>query len=72
MVIINDIAAYFWGVAFGRKIIKAKLTTLSPNKTWEGFLGALLTTVLLSIPVSLNNMDLNNIKLISIFSYVVG
>jgi len=53
MVIINDIAAYFWGVAIGRKIINAKLTTLSPNKTWEGFLGALLTTVLLSVPVSL-------------------
>lgn len=52
LIIINDITAYFWGVALGRKIIKAKLTTLSPNKTWEGFIGALFTTVVLSIPVS--------------------
>jgi len=51
MIIINDITAYFWGVAFGRKFIKANLTSLSPNKTWEGFLGALFTTVVLSIPM---------------------
>lgn len=51
LIIINDITAYFWGVALGHKFIKANLTTLSPNKTWEGFIGALFTTVILSIPV---------------------
>lgn len=50
MIITNDITAYFWGISIGRKFIKSSLTSLSPNKTWEGFVGALFTTVLLSIP----------------------
>ena len=44
----NDAMAYFAGVAFG----KHKLIGLSPNKTLEGFIGALVfnftTTVLLT------------------------
>ena len=44
-VVANDTFAYVCGVALGRKIIKAPfLPTISPNKTWEGFLGALVTT----------------------------
>jgi phosphatidate cytidylyltransferase len=32
----NDVAQYVWGKAFGRRKIMPKV---SPNKTWEGFLG---------------------------------
>jgi len=44
LVIINDIMAYIFGFFFGR----TPLIALSPKKTWEGFLGALVTTLILS------------------------
>ncbi|KAJ3159296.1 hypothetical protein HDU86_001899 [Geranomyces michiganensis] len=42
LVIWNDIAAYVFGFFFGR----TPLIALSPKKTWEGFLGALFTTII--------------------------
>ncbi|WP_049721294.1 phosphatidate cytidylyltransferase [Gilvimarinus polysaccharolyticus] len=36
----NDVAQYVWGKLFGRHKIIPKV---SPNKTWEGFVGGLLT-----------------------------
>jgi phosphatidate cytidylyltransferase len=45
VVIVNDIAAYFSGTFFG----KTKLISLSPNKTWEGFIGGALLTVIFGI-----------------------
>jgi len=44
LIIFNDIMAYFFGMSFGRKFINRPLTSLSPNKTWEGFLGAMIST----------------------------
>merc|ERR1711988_1761295 len=46
LVIMNDTAAYFVGFAFGKKFINRPLTALSPNKTWEGFVGGMLFTLL--------------------------
>jgi phosphatidate cytidylyltransferase len=37
----NDVAQYVWGKLFGRRKIMPKV---SPNKTWEGFLGGWATT----------------------------
>jgi len=45
LIIANDSFAYFCGFAFGKKFIKRGLTKLSPNKTWEGFIGALFCTM---------------------------
>ena len=45
-VAVNDISAYFAGVALGKKIFKQPFLALSPKKTWEGFLGAFLGTML--------------------------
>ncbi|KAJ3134801.1 hypothetical protein HDU90_004831 [Geranomyces variabilis] len=42
LVIWNDIAAYVFGFFFGR----TPLIALSPKKTWEGFIGALVTTII--------------------------
>ncbi|KAL2631427.1 hypothetical protein R1flu_016113 [Riccia fluitans] len=42
LIAINDIAAYFFGFYFGR----TPLIKLSPKKTWEGFIGASVTTVI--------------------------
>jgi phosphatidate cytidylyltransferase len=45
----NDVAQYTWGKLFGkRKIIPG----VSPNKTWEGFLGGVLTTLVLAVLVA--------------------
>jgi len=45
LIICNDITAYFCGFFLGRKFIDKPLTRLSPNKTWEGFLGAFICTI---------------------------
>ncbi|KAH0577770.1 Phosphatidate cytidylyltransferase [Spironucleus salmonicida] len=49
LVIINDSFAYFCGKLFG----KHKLITLSPSKTWEGFVGGGVFTLCLAKPVYL-------------------
>jgi phosphatidate cytidylyltransferase len=40
----NDVAQYVWGKLFGRHKITPRV---SPNKTWEGFLGGWITTAAL-------------------------
>jgi phosphatidate cytidylyltransferase len=45
-VVMNDVSAYFCGITFGRKFITAPFLSLSPNKTWEGFIGAAVLTVI--------------------------
>lgn len=42
----NDVAQYCWGKLLGRRKIIPKV---SPNKTWEGFLGGVATTAILAI-----------------------
>jgi len=45
----NDISQYFWGKLLGRH----KVTPLvSPNKTCEGLLGGVITTLLLALPLA--------------------
>ena len=48
LIAINDVAAYFFGFFFG----KTPLIKLSPKKTWEGFIGASVTTMLSAFVVS--------------------
>jgi phosphatidate cytidylyltransferase len=40
----SDVAQYIWGKLFGRRRIAP---TISPNKTWEGFVGGILTATLI-------------------------
>ena len=40
----SDVAQYIWGKLFGRHQIAP---TVSPNKTWEGFVGGILTATLI-------------------------
>ena len=46
LVVCNDCFAYFCGRAFGRKFVTATFLKVSPNKTWEGFIGAFFCTLL--------------------------
>jgi len=45
----NDVAQYTWGKLFGKHKIIPKV---SPNKTWQGFLGGVFTTTLLAVLLS--------------------
>jgi len=43
---ISDVLQYCWGKTLGRHKI---IPTVSPNKTWEGFLGGIITTSFVSL-----------------------
>jgi len=45
LVAANDTFAYLVGFAIGKRFIKRPLLELSPNKTWEGFLGGAVCTM---------------------------
>jgi len=42
---LNDASQYIWGKLFGKKPI---VPTISPHKTWAGFIGGVITTTILS------------------------
>ncbi|OMO83606.1 Phosphatidate cytidylyltransferase [Corchorus capsularis] len=42
LIAVNDVAAYFFGFFFG----KTPLIKISPKKTWEGFIGASVATMI--------------------------
>jgi len=46
LVICNDIMAYYCGQLFGKRLTRRKFLDLSPNKTWEGFLGSAVCTLI--------------------------
>lgn len=46
LVVANDCWAYFCGMALGRRLIKAEFLSISPNKTWEGFIGGFFLTMI--------------------------
>jgi len=48
LIITNDMCAYQVGVIFGR----SPLIQLSPNKTWEGFIGGGVSTIIFALVVS--------------------
>merc|ERR1719242_2624925 len=48
-IISNDIMAYMCGRAFGKKFISTPLIKLSPNKTWEGAIGACFWTIIITV-----------------------
>lgn len=45
LVVTNDIFAFVFGKMFGR----TRLIRLSPNKTWEGFIGGFIATVIVGV-----------------------
>ena len=55
MIVCNDVMAYMFGFFFG----KTPLIKLSPKKTWEGFIGGGLATVVFGVVVSFVKQTLN-------------
>lgn len=47
-VVVNDIMAYVCGMTCGRKFIHRSFIPFSPNKTWEGFIGGGICTIIVS------------------------
>jgi phosphatidate cytidylyltransferase len=45
LVCVNDIMAYVCGITCGRKFIHRPFIRFSPNKTWEGFIGGGICTM---------------------------
>jgi len=45
LVVCNDVMAYFCGISCGRKFIQREFMSVSPNKTWEGFIGGGIFTM---------------------------
>jgi phosphatidate cytidylyltransferase len=48
MIVCNDVMAYMFGFFFG----KTPLIKLSPKKTWEGFIGGGIATVIFGVVFS--------------------
>lgn len=46
LVVVNDIMAYVAGITCGRKFIQRPFIKFSPNKTWEGFIGGGIFTMI--------------------------
>jgi phosphatidate cytidylyltransferase len=70
LVAINDTMAYLFGTFLGRTKL---LPTLSPNKTFEGYLGALLSTTLIGYYAGKHlNLSLINTFAISSFVSIVA
>jgi phosphatidate cytidylyltransferase len=66
----NDVFQYLWGKTFGKHKILPKV---SPKKTWEGFIGGVLTTVFFSIVLKfLTPFDTKQVMAISLILAVVG
>lgn len=63
MIILNDIWAYVFGFFFGR----TPLIQVSPKKTWEGFIGGGIATVICGIVVSLHLFKMLSINYFLLF-----
>ena len=59
LVACNDCGAYIAGKSFGKKFITKTFFPLSPNKTWEGFIGAAVFTCIAGffLPLYLAQFD---------------
>ncbi len=51
MAVFNDVGAFIFGRKFGSSKNHLFAKHLSPNKTWEGFVGGSLFTLLIAIPI---------------------
>lgn len=67
---INDIMQFVFGKLFGKHKIIPKI---SPNKTWEGFIGGVISTVAIGYGLGfLTPLDTGHLILVSFFIAVAG
>jgi len=66
----SDVLQYIWGKTLGRHKI---IPTVSPNKTWEGFIGGIASACLLSLAIRfLTPFSITETLMVSLFITVAG
>lgn len=66
----SDVLQYIWGKTLGRHKI---IPTVSPNKTWEGFVGGIASAMLLSLAIRfLTPFSIRETLMVSFFITVAG
>ena len=66
----SDVLQYIWGKTLGRHKI---IPTISPNKTWEGFIGGIASAMLLSLAIRfLTPFSIRETLMVSLFITVAG
>ena len=66
----SDVLQYIWGKTTGRHKI---IPTVSPNKTWEGFIGGILSAILVSLGIRfLTPFSIGETVLVSLLITVAG
>ena len=66
----SDVLQYIWGKSLGRHKI---IPTVSPNKTWEGFIGGIASAMLLSLAIRfLTPFSIIETLMVSLFITVAG
>jgi phosphatidate cytidylyltransferase len=66
----SDVLQYIWGKTLGRHKI---IPTVSPNKTWEGFIGGVASAMLLSLAIRfLTPFSIIETLMVSLFITVAG
>ena len=67
---INDVMQFTWGKLFGRHKITPKV---SPNKTWEGFIGGLISTTIIGYFLAfLTPLSTGQVIFVSAFTAIAG
>ena len=66
----SDVLQYIWGKTLGRHKI---IPTISPNKTWEGFIGGIASAMSLSLAIRfLTPFSIRETLMVSLFITVAG
>ena len=66
----SDVLQYIWGKTLGRRKI---IPAISPNKTWEGFLGGVASATLLSLAIRfLTPFSISETVLVSLMITIAG
>ena len=66
----SDVLQYIWGKSLGRHKI---IPTVSPNKTWEGFVGGIASAMLLSLAIRfLTPFSIGETLMVSLMITVAG
>jgi phosphatidate cytidylyltransferase len=71
----NDVGAYCFGILFGQHGRHKLFPRISPKKTWEGFIGGIITTVIAGILISKLMFDDKNMHhwiIIAVIASVFG
>lgn len=67
---INDVTQFIWGKLFGKHKILPKV---SPNKTWEGFIGGIISTTLIGYCLGfLTPLSTPHVLLVSFLTALAG